>query len=110
MRSFPELLEQHFVDNDMIYTKSDYIRILRCFKSDAVVDGETDNFEDFHFREGDIALLQQMAEYTRSNEHSFEDCNPNAMLPTISTFIGRFYSPSMFTEAESDDIQGMSLV
>lgn len=108
MRSFPELLKQHFVNNDVLYTKADYIRILSCFSNGAIIiDGETVNFEDFHFLEGDIVLIQQMAEYTRNNEHSFEDCNPNAAFPTISTLVGRLYT---FNEAESGDIQGMGVI
>lgn len=108
MRIFPQLLEQHFSNNDIFYTKADTFRILNCFKNGAmVIDGEIDDFKDFLFPEGDIILLQQMAEYTRRNEHYFEDCNPNAVLPTISTLIGRLYT---FAEAESEGIQGTSVV
>lgn len=83
------------------------IRILSCFKNGAIIDETIGNFEDFHFREGDIVLLLQMAEYVRNNEHFFEDCNPNVILPTVPTIIGPFYS---YTETESDDIQGMSVI
>lgn len=107
MRVLPKFLEQHFIDNDLYYTKADMIPILCCFNNGAIIDETSDNFEDFYFRRGDIVLLLQMAEYIRGNEHIFEDCNPNAMLPTVSTIIGHFYS---YTETEIIDIQGMSVI
>lgn len=98
MRSFPTILTEHADDKNIQLTKTEELRIYKCFQNSTMNDS-VNNFREFAFRNGDKNLLLNLKrlatkEHVINGEHDSTDmdyCNPNALFATLYTMVGNFY-------------------
>lgn len=94
MGTFPSLLSSYVHKNNIKMTTADELCIYGCFNDTSMIIGQN-SFENFAFRPADKIQLSQIAQYIneeiKRDCSSFNFCNPNAQVPTISTIVGKFY-------------------
>lgn len=98
MRSFPTFLTKHTEDKNIQLTKTEELRIYKCFQ-DSTMSDSVNNFQAFAFRNGDKCLLLNLErlatkKHVLNGERDSTDidyCNPNAALATVHTIVGSFY-------------------
>lgn len=111
MRSFPTFLSKHAEDENIPLTKTEELRIYKCFQ-DSIMTDSVDFFCNFAFRNGDKSLLLCLArlatkEHVPNGGYDCTDmayCNPNAIFETLRTMVGNFYCGD---ENSADVFDGM---